>query len=163
MKTLLRYLLVTAALATTTHALANDRGYYRGDHRHHSHHRDHRGHSNEAAYLVGGVLLGAAIAELADSPRRTTYTTSYPERYSSTRYREYPATYSSTSYYSETYYPQTYVTTTRTYREPVVYRERERVYRSEVIRDERGACYEVNYRHGRKILTKIPRHNCRHY
>lgn len=150
-----RGLIVFLSITSSASAFAWDRDYHGHYHQDRGYHGGH--HGDGAALLVGGVILGAAISELASSPRTTTYssTTYYPTHY-----------YESTTYRSEErYYPDTYTTYSRSYpsRVTVRYSEPTRVYSPDVLRDERGDCYEVTYRDGRRILREIASYNCRKY
>ncbi len=135
------------------------------EHRHH-HHRDH---SDAAVALIGGLVLGAAIAESSNRSSNyssTHYYSDYPSRYSSRTSYYYPErSYTERVYVTEpvvrttTYYgPTTYSAPRHHYpkRKPV-----ERVYYDETLRDEYGNCYSVQYRHGDKVLKSIPRYHCR--
>jgi hypothetical protein len=157
------------ALTTLTSLLFSGQASAWEDRHSRHHHRD----VNTAAALVGGLVLGAALAQ--SSNRSSTYSSS------TTYYSDYPSEYSSrTSYYPQRYYRQPYYTervyvtepvtttyygpVTRTYTAPrYEYPKRKRVERarfSDTIRDEYGNCYSVNYRHGRKELKEIPRYHC---
>jgi hypothetical protein len=139
--------------------------------RHHSHnHRD----ADAAVALVGGLVLGAALAESLSSNHSNTYSAS------TVYYSDYPSqissrsTYYSRPYYSERVYEQEPIHTTTYYSAPVTrthtttqtryhYPARkpvERVYYDDTIRDERGNCYSVEYRNGRKTLREIARYHC---
>ncbi|MFO1369939.1 MAG: hypothetical protein U1F46_13175 [Marinagarivorans sp.] len=137
------------------------------EHRHH-HHRD----SDAAVALIGGLVLGAAIADSSNRSSyssSSTYYSSYPSSYSS-RTTYYPDYSYSRPYYSERVYvrePETttyYYGPTYTYSEPrrhyPAHKRVEHVYYPETRRDEYGNCYSVQYRDGRKVLKEIPRYHC---
>jgi hypothetical protein len=160
--------LMLSTLIISTPVLARDDHWRHGHHgHHHGHHKHHRSSNNDAALLVGGLLLGAAVASMADSPR-TTYTTSSSTRY----YSDYPTQVTSTTrYYTEeprSYYPEprNYYRDKYVTRERVVYtteRRHSRPRYDRVTEDVNGNCYDVNYRDGRRILKEIPRYNCQAY
>ncbi len=135
------------------------------EHRRHHHHGD----ADAAVALIGGLVLGAALADSSNrssSYSSTTYYSDYPSRYSS-RTTYYSEPYYSRPYYTERVYVTEPVTRTTTYYGPVThykYPKRkpvERVYYDETLRDEYGNCFSVKYRHGEKVLKSIPRYHCR--
>jgi hypothetical protein len=138
------------------------------------HSRHHHRDADTAVALIGGLVLGAAIAEGSRSnsySSSTTYYSDYPSRYSS-RTSYYPERYYSTPYYSERVYVTEPVVHSTTYYGPVTrsypaprhhYPARKRVehvYYTDTIRDEYGNCYSVKYRNGHKQLKEIPRYHC---
>ena len=129
----------------------NHRGAHYGRESHNYHHNNYRGSSNDAAILLGGVLLGAA---LADTPRVPTYSSRYPTYYTSRSYRS--ADYYSPITYSSTTYSRGYPSHTTVRYETTVSR-----YEPAVVRDGPSDCYEVIYRNGRRILRELSSYECR--
>ncbi|HMY40253.1 MAG TPA: hypothetical protein PK011_13080, partial [Marinagarivorans sp.] len=136
------------ALTTLTSALLSGEANA-WEHRHH-HHSD----ADAAVALIGGIVLGAALADSGNrsSYSSTRYYSDYPSRYtSSTTY--YPQRYYSEPYYTERVYITEPVTRTTTYYGPVTYsapryqypkrKPVERAYYDETLRDEYGNCYSV--------------------
>lgn len=109
-----------------------DRDYRRYSHRRHRH--DHHLRGDAAAYLVGGVVLGALVNELAGDHRDDS---------------------TQTVIYRRDYGPRTAVversTTVTTTRRPAM---------KTFLRDRDGRCYEVSYRLDRKVLTEVAAQRC---
>jgi hypothetical protein len=151
----------------------NHTSYNSHDRYNYSHHDSHHRNDDAAVALVGGLILGAAIANSTQNSRYNS---------STTYYSDFPSHTTSTIYYPESYYikphdnEQVYVTqpvvhttyysqpVTRTYSAPRYNYPKskpvERVYYGETLRDEHGNCYRIEYHNSRKILNKVPRYQC---
>ena len=119
------------------HGYYGGKGYHYGHRRHRrGYHRRHR-HSDRAAYLVGGLALGALISHAYHTPHRRHYRHSYRHSYPSD--------------------DDTYVV--REVSRPTVVRKQGRVTRS-LFRDRDGNCFERKQDGDQELLIELPDREC---